>query len=964
MEQKRSSKKNSFTRPFLILEKNLHLPRIHTACLLNFVKVTLWRPACFLLMLLIRIIETHNFTNQAAIVTFMKIPFIFCFLFLLTTAGFSQTKGKAVGTVLSATGEALEKATVTVIAPKDSAVISYLLTDAKGSFEFVRLPAETDLILIVSHINASAYSQHFTIHNSVHNFGQLKLAAKSLDEVVVNVLPPVRMNKDTLEYNTNFFKTRPNANVEELIKQLPGLQVNMDGTIYYQGKEVSKVKVNDKDFFSSDVRIATRNLDASLIKTVQVFRDKGESKINVEDEEKLPIIINLKVKKEFLKASFGKVYGSGGTRERYEAGALFNTFRDTLQLSFLAFGNNINRQSFDYSELSEQGGLNRAEQYGFDSFGGRNYSGKANDIGAGVNLNNDWGKKTKLNIMYIFKHNNSENANESNQVARYDTIEQFSSSRYQQQKKQFTHNLKSLFRHRIDTTAYFEFTPSIKVNRERQYAHSLSSVTTKQDSINRSAADGDSKETQFSYSHGFYFEKQLSKEHSFSFRNNIDYSNNSSDGISDQNSTIYNSPNPETKLWVSQGEGSKSNAINSTATYVNKSIEKLNFSVFFAFNTSNRSQTESIYFDRDNNGKVHGSNLENSFDYNFREYISSIKFYWKPIKDIFVDIGTAYAVKNDHFDLKKLEENRNFKNGYWLPNVTFRYKNLSLLWQKNLQSPSPNGVQTVESNLNPLYTRLQSFIFDNVETQNINFSFYTYTSKIQLHLGANINYENKSIGSRSWRDLKTGQYTVQSYLADSKYNSSVYNYFRYSFRAGENWSFYLSQNSSVYNYENYESINDVDNKTNTLGMNFTQEFSVTWKNLIGIQPKYTYSRNKNMNSVKDNPDFIETTYSTHRIGAGINIYPIKGFSLETSYALDNRASGLSGRRNYHILNASVYYTMKNNSQLKLTGFDILNQNTQNYWGSQGNATYFGNSMTLKQYFMLGYIYKFNRIKTK
>jgi uncharacterized membrane protein len=86
------------------------------------------------------------------------------------------------------------------------------------------------------------------------------------------------MNKDTLEYNTNFFKTRPNANVEELLKELPGLQVNMDGSIYYQGKEVSKVKVNEKDFFSSDLRIATRNLDASLIKTVQVYRDKGETK--------------------------------------------------------------------------------------------------------------------------------------------------------------------------------------------------------------------------------------------------------------------------------------------------------------------------------------------------------------------------------------------------------------------------------------------------------------------------------------------------------------------------------------------------------------------------------------------------------------------------------------------------------------------------------------------------------------
>jgi len=894
----------------------------------------------------------------------MKIPFIFCFLLFFATATLSQTKGKATGTIVSQAGEPLEKATVTVLAPKDSAVISYLLTDAKGNFEFVKLPTETDLILIVSHINASTYGQNFIIHNGLHNFGQLRLNAKSLDEVVVNVLPPVRMNKDTLEYNTSFFKTRPNANVEELIKQLPGLQVNMDGTIYYQGKEVSKIKVNDKDFFVSDTRIATRNLDASLIKTIQVYRDKGESKINVEDEDKLPITINLKVKKEFLRASFGKAYGSAGTRERYEAGGLFNTFRDTLQLSFLAFGNNINRQSFDYSELSEQGGLNRAEHYGFDNFGGRNYSGEANDIGAGVNLNNDWGKKTKLNVMYMFKHNNTKNLNESNQIARYDSIEQFRSSRYQQQKKQFAHDVKSLFRHRMDTTSFFEFTPTVRINRERTDAYAFSKTDTKQDSINKSEAGGNSAETQFSYSHGLYIEKQLNKQHSLSFRNNINYNHNNSDGINEQTSHIYSNPDPKTNLWTNQGSGNRSSAINSTLSYFNKSLKKLNFSVFFAFNTNSTSQTESVYFDRDNTGKVHGSNLENNFDYNFQEYTSSIKFYWKPIKDIFIDIGTAYVVKNDHFDLKKLDEKRNFKNGYWLPNIIFRYKGLSLVWQKNLQPPASGGIQTVESNLNPLYTRLQSLIFNNIQTQNINISFYTYTSKIQFNLGGNINYDNKSVGSRSWRDVKTGQYTYQSYLAGSKYNSSLYSSFRYNFKSGEDWNFYFSQNSNMYNYENYEAINDVDNKTNTLGMNFTQEFSVTWKNLISIQPKYTYSRNKNMNSVKDNPDFMETTYSTHRIGTGVNIHPIKGFSLESSYSLDNRASGLSGRKNYHILNASVYYTMKNNSQLKLTGFDILNQNIQNYWGSQGNTVYFGNSMTLKQYFMLGYIHKFNSIKTK
>ncbi|MGJ1325164.1 hypothetical protein ACR780_20990 [Sphingobacterium faecium] len=156
----------------------------------------------------------------------------------------------------------------------------------------------------------------------------------------------------------------------------------------------------------------------------------------------------------------------------------------------------------------------------------------------------------------------------------------------------------------------------------------------------------------------------------------------------------------------------------------------------------------------------------------------------------------------------------------------------------------------------------------------------------------------------------------------------------------------------------------MDNKLTNLGINLTQEFSITWKNLIGFTPKYTYSWNKSMNSVKNNPDFLENAYETHKIGAGLNINPLKGFSLETSYSLENRASGLNERENYHILNSSFYYTLKNNSQIKLTGFDILNQNRQNYWGNSGNTTYFQNTITLRQYFLLGYIYKFKVTKLK
>ncbi|UIR55139.1 carboxypeptidase-like regulatory domain-containing protein [Sphingobacterium sp. SRCM116780] len=872
---------------------------------------------------------------------------------------FSQNTGSLKGTVLDSYHKPLEKATVSILVKQDSSLLLYALTNEKGEFSLVKLPTNKDLILYISHINSDNFHQIIRLApDEKRQIDSILMEGKQLDEVVIAIAPPVRMNKDTLEYNTDYFKTRPNANAEELLKQLPGLQINMDGTIYYEGKEVSQVKVNGKDFFASDLRIATRNLDASLIKTVQVYRDKGESKKIVEDEEKLPITINLKFKKDFLKASFGKLYGSVGTRDRYEAGGLVNSFRDTLQLSFIGFGNNINRESFDYNELSQHAGLGRAENYGFNDFGGRNYGGKANDMAAGFNLNNDWGQKTKLNVMYMLKYKKDENSNTGNQSALYDSIEQFNENIYNTHNKSVAHNIKTLFRHRMDTTAYLEFTPNLNISNGDGKSNSWMKTYTIDKPLNNNTSTNLSNKFSLDYSHSFYIEKQWNKNHIISLRNNISINKNKSEETNNQISNIYQNPIPNSSLWENKVENEKSSTINLNVGYNNRSIEKLNFDFYVAYNSSKNTPFETIYFNRDSTGAVHGEQYENNYSYDSQEYISGIKFFWKPIKNLAINFGTAYALKDNQFDLYKIDEHKTTSNGYWLPNINIRFQEFELSWSKDLASPTTSRMQTVTDDLNPLMTRLSSFFYQNVQNQRARFSFNKYAQNYQIGFYADLNYKDKSEGSKSWRDVTTGRYTIQSFQAGSTTNHSIYFYGRYNFKSGKDWTFYISQNSSLYTYERYASINDVDNKLSNLGINLKQEFSVTWKNLIGFSPKYEYSWNKAMNSVQNNPNFIESSYETHKIGAGLNINPIKGFSLETSYSLENRASGLSERQNYHILNSSLYYTLKNNSQIKLTGFDILNQNTQNYWGTYGNTTYYHDSITLRQYFLLGYIYKF------
>src|SRR5690606_11119275 len=141
--------------------------------------------------------------------------------------------------------------------------------------------------------------------------------------------------------------------------------------------------------------------------------------------------------------------------------------------------------------------------------------------------------------------------------------------------------------------------------------------------------------------------------------------------------------------------------------------------------------------------------------------------------------------------------------------------------------------------LKPLYTRKKSLLFNNIEKQNDSVAYYKYTAKLQFNVNGNMTYVNNSIRTRTWRDNNTGQMTTQMFLADSKYNYSAYTYLRYNLKASKNWSFYLSQNNSIYTYENYSSINDVDKKGTNVGINASQQFSVTWNNLVTISPRYT-----------------------------------------------------------------------------------------------------------------------------
>jgi hypothetical protein len=314
----------------------------------------------------------------------------FLTLLVLAIAGNVFSQGTVKGKIIdSVSKQPLGLATITVFKASDTAIITYRLSDPEGIFRVPGLPLDLNCRMVISFSGYRVYRHEFTLTATQPQLDMgsigLPVDGKSLDEVlVIAERPPVTVRRDTIEFNASAFKTIPNALLEDLLKKLPGVQVDADGNILVNGKQVNRINVDGKTFFGSDPKMATRNLPANIIDKVQVTDDKEELLRNGDDNlNNVGKVVNITLKKGVKKGWFGKAYAGGGNEKLYEAGVLANIFRDTLQVSILGYANNLNKPGFGYTDLMQTAGLDRSSS----NLGGRSTSIWTNGTGSGLSIN-------------------------------------------------------------------------------------------------------------------------------------------------------------------------------------------------------------------------------------------------------------------------------------------------------------------------------------------------------------------------------------------------------------------------------------------------------------------------------------------------------------------------------------------------------------------------------------------------
>ncbi len=920
--------------------------------------------------------------------------FLILVCFIASTAHAQRTQLK--GTVAdSASKEMLEMATVSVQDSKDSSLITYTLTDGKGAFRLTGLPTGKAVRLLVSYTGYRTYSKVLGPDRS-EDAGNILLAAAATElstVVIEGDRPPISIRKDTIEFNAAAFKTRPNAVVEDLLKKLPGVEVDDDGNIKVNGKPVSRILVDGKPFFGNDPKLATKNLPSSIVDKVQVVdtKTRQEAKMGIEkDGEDRTINVTLKADKKH--GFFGRLSAGGGTDDRFEVSGMLNAFSGARQISVLGSSNNLNKIGFTSNEMraatETKGG--RGMYVSVSSNGGLNMNGISFGSGgagirtssmAGYNYNDEWGKNVVINNSYSFNNTDSRFTTLTNNLYNdgRNIIGVSSGSG-----RNYSHNVNLSVEVELDSATTLEISPRFGYTRQSSNTANTDTTYFGPDDLGNT-----NQSTNLLRSNGINFENSISFHRIFNKNGQalgLTFSNmyNTQDGNAFNNSTqqfFEDNVLDSTKLFDQKSVMNSRNERYEIGISYNQPLSKtwkLQLDYKYTYGISN-SDRNTYNFDEDL--KVY-TDLDSLYSNRFRTINTtqqpSFRFSHNSADRKFnASLGTSvYFTTLDnrsYLDNTSLKQNQvNFA-----PNsrIGFSLKNkaqLSLNYNGYMRQPTVEQLQPVRDNTNPLNITignpdLRPQFNHSVSLQYSKFSgggFGTFST-----IGFSPVQNRFSTVTRV--NEKGGQ-TVQTVNVNGTYNAYANLSGSYS-KKSKDWQMRAngSLNTSIGRNVNFSNINNAPGDT-AVRKNVSQNISVfsfinisyAYKELLDVSLTYRpmYSE------VKSRLNDVTTSNFTQRVTFGATGYLPKGLFVESDLQYNYNSQTAPGfKKGIIVYNAAIGidFLKEKRAQVKLYAYDLFHQNTSIRRNVTELGTFDTQTTMVEQYFMLTLSYnisKFGKVK--
>lgn len=913
----------------------------------------------------------------------MKQFFFLCiFLVSLTaTAQKFEISGKLVD---KENGAPLESATIFVERPADSTLVTYTITDKEGNFVLEGSDNSEALRLVASYAGYIPFNQSVKLTPGKINLGvlQLEFATNLLGEVtVVADRAPVTVKTDTLEFNAASFNTRQDANLEEVMKKLPGVEVDAQGNITVNGKPVSRILVNGKEFFGNDPKIATKNLPKEIIDKIQVVDTKTkEEEFTGKAGDPDNKTINITIKEDKNHGYFARATVGGGTDDRYEMSGIGNYFNNDLRVSVLASSNNINSSGFSFDEVFDAMGgrgvrsISRSSNGSFGingmNFGGGNGITKSET--AGFNFTNDWNKKVEVNADYFFGRNDTETRSISERENFLPNRTYYSNTSSSGNVQNDSHRASASVEVEIDSLTKISFRPRVNINdgfstnqrMEETFDENRdltnSSTTLSNGTFNSTNISNNVNFIKRFGSRGAYIQADFSNENNRSENDNLFVSERITyqddvENVQGQNQLI--------------DEEDKSDEYSFGITQRSVLAENLFLDLSYDFSTENSENTRNVYgIDEQGEHTLFLDDLSNAFEVKSLKHIPNLGVSYEGKKlRAGVDAGllntsleTVNMFSGEGFD-------RSFNNLYLRSNIRYEIKrgtSANISYRNNTEIPSIRQLQPVADVTNPLNIVVGNPDLKPTFTHNISLNFHDFDFATRSGFGS---YASLSITedevvpvTTTSEDLvRTTTYTNLD-GGFSGYLGAYYNK-RYKTENSE-FSYRLGGNANYRRQVGFT--NEVRYDANRLGVGPSVGFGYNYKELIDINPRYSMDYVFSDFGVGNNR---EEEYINHTFGVEATTYWPKNivFGNDFTYNYFGNVAAAGFDPTAVLWNMSLgYQFLKDNATVKVKVYDLLNENVSTSRVTGQDYVQDTQELILEQYFMLSFTYKLSKFGGK
>jgi len=910
-----------------------------------------------------------------------KLSILLCFCCLsspLLSLAQQKVKGSVKGVIIdSAAKQQLSEATISIVPEKDTTNSEFAISDKHGAFQFRNLePGKYTLTITFegfTHITKHLVINETTRDIDLSNLYMLR-ASDLLAEVVVQS-PPMRIRKDTIEYNAASFATKPNAVAEDQLKKLPGVQVDASGTITAQGEKVTRVLVNGKRFFGDDPKLATRNLPPDIVEKYEIFDDlDDQSKFSGFDNGNRVKTINIVTRRDRRQGYFGRAIAGGGTGESYNESANFHRFNNNQQLSLVGEGNDVNKQNFTAQDVLGASGSRRGS--------GRGPSAATNGGGAGVttvwagglNYRDSLGKG-EIYGSYFYNFAHVATSSQSLTEKFFDATEDTSNTTHRtQQGYQRSTNQRASFNleQKIDNNTSFVFRPNIAWQNSRPNSSSISST---EDQLHApvSNSNGFTSSTNRGYNingSNITIRHKFKEPHrTLSIDLNGTFNVNDGGGYNNAINHFFLLDSTQ-DLRQYYNDSLHSVTLSPTLSYTEpvgkNAIVELNYNHSYTRHTTTNntydydSATQS--YDRYNSLFSNSYKFESNSDkvtLNYR--IQNPKFNFS------MGSGIQWTSYNSLNTTKAIDVTHSYVN--LTPAVNFTYsfthmQRIRFFYSGRTGQPSASQLQpltTTNDNINytagnpglkPQFTHSIRLLYQsyNPSTQNVLFATINASTTVN-DIQSEIVPNNKGGQTTAYVNLD-GTYSVSGYfdygwsLKKPKSNLNLITNIGYS-QSQTLVDSTFGGGGFQHDYSKSTTLSETVSWTTNIKKNFDMNLSAA--------SNYTIARN----TLHPQQNF---NYFSQVVNAEITAYTNSGWLIATNFTYtytDNQVPGFNA--SIPLISPSIAKELfkKKNGEIRLSVFDLLNENTSVSKSVSFNRVSSSRTSTLQRYAMLTFTYNLN-----